>query len=88
VWQNENGDIIAINTNYDVGAAWVTLEENINGNTTRVSHRISPIFLIKRKPIGEYATEKREDMMLMTDWKYGTTSDAAEYALNYIKNHK
>jgi hypothetical protein len=88
IWKNGKGDVISINSSYDVGVCYVTLTEYSAFGYINASHMISPYIFLRRKPVGIQATMRRERMIALNDSMYGTMDDALFYAKRYMKSHK
>lgn len=89
IWKNINtGDTVEIRSNDDAGIYSVTrTHPGVSGIVT--TFKISPNIIDQNKiPVGQYATEKREEIIESEDYEYGTFQEALNIALKYMQTHE
>ena len=89
IWKNVNtGEFIAIHGSEDE-AYYVVKKTAAIPDTTWVTGSVltkdvSPYFVLRSKPVGEYGRTQNAMVKSYEKWKYGTLDDAIAYAMGVM----
>ena len=92
IWKNlTTGEFIAVHGSPD-SAAYVVKKTTPTPDPTWVSgtvitKNISPYFVLRSKPIGDFGREKNASIRENENWQYGTLDNALSVARDYMSTH-